>query len=77
VTACYLIALALGRLREYLSSVDGWKLIDGLLEVPAIMERTLALDGAIRQLAAELVGYPNFLYLGRGASTTRSPWRAP
>ena len=66
VTACYLIALALGRLREYLSSVDGWKLIDGLLEVPAIMERALALDGAIRQLAAELVGYPNFLYMGRG-----------
>ena len=66
VTACYMIALALGRLRDYLSSVDGWKLIDGLLEVPAIMERALALDGAIRQLAAELVGYPNFLYLGRG-----------
>jgi glucosamine--fructose-6-phosphate aminotransferase (isomerizing) len=66
VTACYMIALALGRLRGYLSNIDGWKLIDGLLEVPDIMQRTLGLDGQIRQLAAELVGYPSFLYLGRG-----------
>src|SRR5204863_307860 len=49
------------------SNIDGWKLIDGLLEVPGIMERTLAaVDGTTRQLAAELVGYPGFLYLGRG-----------
>jgi glucosamine--fructose-6-phosphate aminotransferase (isomerizing) len=66
VTACYMIALALGRLRGYLSNIDGWKLIDGLLEVPDIMQRTLGLDGQIRQLAAELVSYPSFLYLGRG-----------
>ena len=67
VTACYLIALAIGRTRDYLSNIDGWKLIDGLLEVPGIMERTLAaVDGPTRQLAAELVGYPGFLYLGRG-----------
>src|SRR3989475_524794 len=67
VTACYMIALAIGRTRDYLSNIDGWKLIDGLLEVPAIMERTLAaVDGTTRQLAAELVGYPGFLYLGRG-----------
>jgi len=30
------------------------------------MQRTLGLDGQIRQLAAELVSYPSFLYLGRG-----------
>ena len=67
VTACYMIALAIGRTRDYLSNIDGWKLIDGLLEVPGIMERTLAaVDGTTRQLAAELVGYPGFLYLGRG-----------
>jgi glucosamine--fructose-6-phosphate aminotransferase (isomerizing) len=66
VTACYMIALALGRTREHLSSVDGWKLIDGLLELPDTMERTLALDGAVRQLAVKLIAYPNFLYLGRG-----------
>jgi glucosamine--fructose-6-phosphate aminotransferase (isomerizing) len=66
VTACYMIALALGRMRDYLSSIDGWKLIDSLLELPDILERALALDATIRPLAAELVGYPNFLYLGRG-----------
>ncbi len=61
-----MIALALGRLRGYLSNIDGWKLIDGLLEVPDTMQRTLRLDGQIRQLAEELVSYPSFLYLGRG-----------
>jgi len=66
VTACYLVALALGRLRNYLSSIDSWKLIDSLLEVPVIMERTLALDAEIRRLAAHLIGAPGFLYLGRG-----------
>src|SRR5213594_2918491 len=50
-----------------ITNIVGWKLIDGLLEVPGIMERTLAaVDGTTRQLAAELVGYPGFLYLGRG-----------
>jgi glucosamine--fructose-6-phosphate aminotransferase (isomerizing) len=67
VTACYLIALAIGRTREYLSNVDGWKLIDGLLGVPEVMERTLArLDGDLRRLAPALIAYPSFLYLGRG-----------
>jgi glucosamine--fructose-6-phosphate aminotransferase (isomerizing) len=66
VTACYLIALALGRLRGHLSQIDGWKLIDGLLELPEIMERTLALDSTVRALADELAGCPSVLYLGRG-----------
>src|SRR5712692_11603661 len=47
VTACYMIALALGRLRGYLSNIDGWKLIDGLLELPDTMQRTLGLNGQI------------------------------
>jgi glucosamine--fructose-6-phosphate aminotransferase (isomerizing) len=66
VSACYLIALGLGRRREHLSQIDGWKLIDGLLELPDIMERTLALDTCIRALAAEVAGATSVLYLGRG-----------
>jgi len=66
-TACYMIALALGRTRDALSPVDGWKLIDSLLELPDIMERTVTrLDAEIRRLAAALAGHPAFLYLGRG-----------
>jgi glucosamine--fructose-6-phosphate aminotransferase (isomerizing) len=67
MTACYMIALALGRTRDYLSSIDGWKLIDGLLEVPGIMQRALGvLEPQIRPLAAELADSPSVLYLGRG-----------
>ena len=64
-TACYMIALALGRARDTLSPVDGWKLIDGLLELPEIMERTLTrLDAEIRRLAAALAGHAAFALEG-------------
>jgi glutamine---fructose-6-phosphate transaminase (isomerizing) len=67
VTACYMIAIALGRMRGYLSPIDGWKLIDALLDIPRTMEQVLAtVDGATRQLASALVGFSSFLYLGRG-----------
>ncbi len=66
LTACYLLALALGRKREYLSTADGRKRMADLIEVPRLMEAALALDGTIQALARELVGYQNFLYLGRG-----------
>jgi glutamine---fructose-6-phosphate transaminase (isomerizing) len=66
-TACYMAALALGRARDCLSHVDGWKLIDSLLELPDIMERTVTrLGDDMRRLAAALAGHGAFLYLGRG-----------
>ena len=66
-TACYMVALALGRARDCLSHVDGWKLIDSLLELPDVMERTVSrLGGDMRRLAAVLAGHGAFLYLGRG-----------
>ena len=66
-SACYMIALALGRARDVLSYIDGFKLIDGLLELPDIMERTMMqLDGEVRRLAAALAAHPAFLFLGRG-----------
>jgi glucosamine--fructose-6-phosphate aminotransferase (isomerizing) len=66
VVACYLTALALGRLRGYLSDVDGWKLIDALLEIPDLMKATLARADAVRDVARALAHHPSFLYLGRG-----------
>jgi len=66
-SACYMIALALGRARDMLSCIDGFKLIDELLELPDIMERATAqLDGEVRRLAAMLAAHPAFLFLGRG-----------
>jgi len=65
--ACYMIALAFGRARDTLSHVDGWKLIDALLELPALIEQAVAgLDGTLRRLAAGLVDQTAILYLGRG-----------
>jgi len=58
--------LAIGRTRDYLSNIDGWKLIDGLLEVPGIMERTLAAVDGRPPAGRRAGGYPGFLYLGRG-----------
>ncbi|MFQ5897737.1 MAG: glutamine--fructose-6-phosphate transaminase (isomerizing) [Candidatus Methylomirabilia bacterium] len=66
ITACYLLALYLGRERGLLTPQDGRKRIQALLEIPRLMEATLELDGRMAELARELFQYQNFLYLGRG-----------
>ncbi len=66
VTACYLLALHLGRQRGALTAEDGRKRIQDLLEIPRLMEATLELDPQVAELARELFQYRNFLYLGRG-----------
>jgi glucosamine--fructose-6-phosphate aminotransferase (isomerizing) len=66
LTACYLLAVALGRSRGNLTEVDGRKRMEDLLEVPRLMKEALDLDGTAAALARNLVGYHNMLYLGRG-----------
>jgi len=66
VTACYLLALWLGRRRGALAAEDGKKHIRGLLELPRLMEKTLELEPRINELARDLARYKNFLFLGRG-----------
>ena len=66
LTACYLLALALGRGRGNLTEVDGRKRIEDLLDVPRLMESVLTLDSAAAALAHKLSGYAHMLYLGRG-----------
>jgi glucosamine--fructose-6-phosphate aminotransferase (isomerizing) len=66
VTACYLLALGLGRRREHLSQLDGGKLLDELLELPELMQRALAQDAHIRALAEHIAESRSVLYLGRG-----------
>src|SRR6266498_3948939 len=66
VTACYLLALWLGRRRGTLPAEDGKKHIRGLLELPRLMEKTLELEPRISELARDLARYKNFLFLGRG-----------
>jgi glucosamine--fructose-6-phosphate aminotransferase (isomerizing) len=66
VTACYLLAVALGRSRGNLSEVDGRKRLEDLIEAPRLMQEAVALDGTVATLARRLVSYENMLYLGRG-----------
>ena len=64
--ALYLLALWLGRRRGILLAEDGRKHIQGLLELPRLMERTLELEPAVADLAREVSRHKNFLFLGRG-----------
>ena len=66
LTACYLLALWLGRRRGAIPAEDGRKHIQGLLELPRLLERVLESEPAIVELARDLAGYKNFLFLGRG-----------
>jgi glucosamine--fructose-6-phosphate aminotransferase (isomerizing) len=66
LTACYVLALALGRGRGYLTDVDGRKRIEDLVEIPGLMETALTLDAETAALAHRLAGYQHMLFLGRG-----------
>jgi len=66
ITACYLVALALGERRGYLSEPDARKRAEEILEAPRFIEAALAADREVAALARDLARCPNFLYLGRG-----------
>jgi glucosamine--fructose-6-phosphate aminotransferase (isomerizing) len=66
LVACYLLALWLGRRRGALLAEDGRKHIQGLLELPRLMEQTLEMESAVAELAREVSRHKNFLFLGRG-----------
>jgi glucosamine--fructose-6-phosphate aminotransferase (isomerizing) len=66
IVAGYLLALWLGRQRGVLTPEETRKRLHDLIEVPRLVEQTLALDGAIAELARQLSSARDFLYLGRG-----------
>ena len=66
LTACYLLGLALGLGKGFMTPRDGQKRIADLLEVPALMREALADQGSAAELARQLSAYDNYLYLGRG-----------
>ena len=66
LVALYLLALWLGRRRGVLLAEDGRKHIQGLLELPRLMEQTLEMENAVAELAREVSRHKNFLFLGRG-----------
>jgi glutamine---fructose-6-phosphate transaminase (isomerizing) len=66
IVAGYLLALWLGRRRGSLTPEETRKRLHDLIEVPRLVEQTLALDGAIAELARQFSSAGDFLYLGRG-----------
>jgi glucosamine--fructose-6-phosphate aminotransferase (isomerizing) len=66
LVACYLLALWLGRRRGVLLAEDGKKHIQGLLELPRLMERALEAEPQVAELAKDIARSRNFLFLGRG-----------
>jgi glucosamine--fructose-6-phosphate aminotransferase (isomerizing) len=66
MTALYLLGVHLGRVRGGLSPADGQARLQELLEVPRLVEATLARDDALADLARRLFQHRDFLYLGRG-----------
>ena len=66
IVAVYLLALWLGRVRGVLGPEDVKKRIRDLVEIPRLVEQTLAHDEPIAALARALSSAQDFLYLGRG-----------
>ncbi len=66
MTALYLLALHLARVRGVVSADEGKKRLQELLEIPRLVEASLAQEDAIAELARHLFQRHDFLYLGRG-----------
>ena len=66
VTALFLIALFLGKLRGRLDHDRAGQLIQDLVRLPHLMERVLDHDAEIEKTARVYADARNFLYLGRG-----------
>jgi glucosamine--fructose-6-phosphate aminotransferase (isomerizing) len=62
----YLLAVALGRDRGYLSPQDTQKQLAELRDMPLLMSETLALHDQVAPIAREIAPHANLLYLGRG-----------
>ena len=67
VAVLAMIATDLGR-RRHLSPERTAEMLDELALIPDKVEKVLALDNQIKQLAARLVDRDNWLYLGRGVN---------
>jgi glucosamine--fructose-6-phosphate aminotransferase (isomerizing) len=66
LTALYLLAVHLGRVRGTVSVAAGREHLGALLEVPRLIEAALGTEEAVAELARALAQYRDFLYLGRG-----------
>jgi glucosamine--fructose-6-phosphate aminotransferase (isomerizing) len=66
LTVLLLLAIHLGRIRGRVSRRSARQLLRELAEAPRLMDKVLAADGPVRELAEHFQGCANALYLGRG-----------
>jgi glucosamine--fructose-6-phosphate aminotransferase (isomerizing) len=66
IVALYLLGLRLGISAGRLSKRETRRKIDELRSLPRLVDRVLALDGAVRAVARAYFHASNFLFLGRG-----------
>lgn len=66
LSALYLLALHLARVRNALSAADGKAWLDRLVRLPALVKRVLGREAEIVAIAKRFHKKRNFLYLGRG-----------
>jgi glucosamine--fructose-6-phosphate aminotransferase (isomerizing) len=66
LTALYLLALHLARVRNVMTAVDGKAWLDRLVRLPTLVERILGREAEIVAIAKRYYKKRNFLYLGRG-----------
>lgn len=65
VVSVYMLAVALGQLRGTINIEKSKELLDELLQLPGKIEKSLALDDAIKEIARNYFKAKGFIYLGR------------
>ncbi len=66
LTALYLLALHLARVRNVMNAADGKAWLDRLVTLPSLVERLLGREAEIVAIAKRYYKKRNFLFLGRG-----------
>src|SRR4051812_29257664 len=66
IVALHLLAMYLGQIRGTLTPDAARPHVDGLSQLPLLLERTLACEGLTEEIAKRFYQRSDFLYLGRG-----------
>ncbi len=68
LTALLMLAVYLGRRRDTLSADRARTILSGLIEIPALMRKTLELEPQLAEIARKYATARDFLFLGRNLS---------
>src|SRR5688572_4564010 len=66
LVALHLLALYLGKIRGALTADEARPHLEGLVQLPVLLEQTLKTEGLMKEIAHRFYQRSDFLYLGRG-----------